>query len=385
MLYASVGSELVHYDVDVPGATLTRRESVRLPANVQYAWQHPSRHFLYVAASNGGPGAAGDAHWLCALRIDPGSGALHPHGEPVALRSRPIHVTLDVPGDHAIVAYNQPSGVSVHRIARDHGVGAEVRQRPGLDAGIYAHQVRVAPSNRVAILVTRGNDAAGGRFEDPGALKLLDYRDGSLTNAVSIAPGGGYGYGPRHLDFHSSEPWVFVSLERQNRLHVYRFEQDVLGAGPTASRDTLAEPGNLRPAQRAGTVHVHPNGRYVYVANRASGTAVFEGERVSAGGENSIVVYEIDLPTGGPKAIQHADTRGIGPRTFALDPGGRLLVAANLMAMKVREGTGVGVLPASLAVFRVGSDGKLEFARKYDVDVGAEQMFWMGIFPLPAD
>jgi hypothetical protein len=53
--------------------------------------------------------------------------------------------------------------------------------------------------------------------------------------------------------------------------------------------------------------------------------------------------------------------------------------------MKVREGTGVGVLPASLAVFRVGSDGKLEFARKYDIDVGAEQMFWMGIFPLPAD
>src|SRR5258708_40054776 len=53
-LYAAVGGELTQYDVDVESATLTKQGSVTLPANVQYAWPHPSRRYLYVAWSNGG-------------------------------------------------------------------------------------------------------------------------------------------------------------------------------------------------------------------------------------------------------------------------------------------------------------------------------------------
>ena len=37
------------------------------------------------------------------------------------------------------------------------------------------------PNNRLAILVTRGNDAAGGKPEDPGALKVFNYQNGKLT------------------------------------------------------------------------------------------------------------------------------------------------------------------------------------------------------------
>src|SRR5215470_4906127 len=51
-LYANVGPELTRYDVDVPDAALTRRESVRLPAGVQYAWPHANRRILYVASSS---------------------------------------------------------------------------------------------------------------------------------------------------------------------------------------------------------------------------------------------------------------------------------------------------------------------------------------------
>jgi hypothetical protein len=42
-LYANVGSDLTHYDVDVAGAELIKRETVTLPAAVQYAWPHASR------------------------------------------------------------------------------------------------------------------------------------------------------------------------------------------------------------------------------------------------------------------------------------------------------------------------------------------------------
>src|SRR5919197_3940033 len=64
-LYANVGADLTHYDVDVAGATLTRRATVTLPAGVQYAWPHVSRRYLYVATSSSASGygpAGNDAH-----------------------------------------------------------------------------------------------------------------------------------------------------------------------------------------------------------------------------------------------------------------------------------------------------------------------------------
>src|SRR5438874_12942356 len=81
-LYANVGADLTHYDVDVAGAALLKRETVTLPASVQYAWPHVSRRYLYVATSSSAPGSgpAGTEHHVTTLRIDPVSGALTPHG-----------------------------------------------------------------------------------------------------------------------------------------------------------------------------------------------------------------------------------------------------------------------------------------------------------------
>ena len=75
----------------------------------------------------------------------------------------------------------------------------------------------------------------------------------------------------------------------------------------------------MRTGQAVGTVHVHPSGRFVYLANRASSTTDFEGKPVFVGGENNIAVYAIDQDTGEPTLIQNIDTRGMHPRTFALD------------------------------------------------------------------
>jgi 6-phosphogluconolactonase len=392
VLYAAVGAELTQYDVDVDGAALVKRGSLTLPANVQEATPHPSHRYFYVAWSNGGPSnlppdspaPSGSQHGLSAFRIDSSSGALLPYGQSASLPSRPIHVTTDIPGTHVLAAYNDPSGVTVHRIEADGTIGSQVKQPQPLDVGIYGHQIRVDPSNETVILVTRGNGPTPSKAEDPGALKLFNYKDGLLTNRLSIAPGGGFNFQVRHLDFHPSRPWVFVSLERQNKLDVFQKLKDgALSKDPLFSKDTLADPGNVRPGQALGTIHLHPNGRFVYLANRASGTTNFEGKTVFAGGENNIAAFAINQETGEPTLIQNVDTRGIHVRTFALDPSGRILIAGNMMQMSVRDKDGVSTVPASLAVFRVQSDGKLEFARKYDMNVGNRNMFWIGIVPLP--
>jgi 6-phosphogluconolactonase (cycloisomerase 2 family) len=291
-------------------------------------------------------------------------------------------MSLDRTGAYALTAYNNPSGATVHRINADGTVGEEVKQNASLDGGIYGHQIRVMPDNKAAVLVTRGNAAVGGKPEDPGALKVYAFKDGQLTNRASIAPNGGYGFGPRHLDFHPTLPLAYLSLETQNKLYVYRLKDDTLEPEAIFKKDTLAEPGNIRGRQAASTVHVHPNGRFVYVGNRASDTVDFEGKKVLPGGENSIAVFSIDPATGEPTLIQNADVHGIHPRTFSLDPSGRMLVSAHILPMLVREGAGVKSVPANLTTFRVGADGKLTFANAYEVDTGGLMQFWSGMVAL---
>lgn len=384
-LYASVGPELTHYEVDVEAATLTRRGTVALPANVHYCWPHAARPILYAASSDSASGVGGFVgrnHHVTALAIDPASGALSRLGEPIPLPTRPIHMTTDIPSDHILVAFSNPSGLRVYRVNGDGTPGAEVEQPEPIDPGIYAHQVRVGLDNRKVILVARGHDAAGGKPEEPGALKVFDYRDGRLSNEVSVAPNGGYGFGPRHLDFHPTQNWVYVALERQNRLDVFDFANGTLSPEPIQRAGTLERPNEIRGRQVVGTVHVHPNGRTVYVANRASSTVEMHGERVFAGGENSLAVFAIDPASGAPTSIQHVDTRGIHCRTFHIDPSGRLLVAAHIMGLPVREEGGTRFVPACLSLFRIGVSGRLDFVRKYDVDVGERTMWWMGMVAL---
>ena len=98
----------------------------------------------------------------------------------------------------------------------------------------------------------------------------------------------------------------------------------------------------------------------------------FQGKQVFKGGENSIVVYSINQSTGEPTPIQHIETQKIHPRTFHIDPSGRLLVAEHNLPVNVRDGDAIKTVPAGLSVLRMGDDGKLTFVRKYDIDVGGQ-------------
>jgi 6-phosphogluconolactonase len=389
--YASIGPELTLYDIDVEGAALTKRSAVTLPANVQYVWPHPSRRYLYAVSSNGGPGRGpvGDTHRANALIVDAATGALRLHGVTATLPSRPIHCSVDASGAFLLTAYNSPSHVTVHRLNADGTIGAEVAQPQKLDTGIYAHQILAAPGNRTALLVTRGNDATAAKPEDPGAIKAYGFANGTLTNLASIAPGDGLGFGPRHLDFHPTKPWAFVSIERQNKLCVYKLDAATgLCREPLFVKDTLADKPKVR--QAAGAIHVHPNGRFVYVTNRASDLVEANGTKVVVNGENNIAVFAIDQATGEPSLIQNADGRAYELRTFGIEPSGRLLVAASIKAVPVRGtqggdqggGHGITTIPARLCVFRIGSDGKLTLERQYDVATGAATQFWSGMVTL---
>jgi 6-phosphogluconolactonase len=382
VFYSGVGGDLTLYGMDIDGALLVKRNTVTLPANIQYAWPHPSKQYVYIVSSGGGPGVASNQNFAHAFRIDPTTGVLTQHGQQQNLPSRPIHTSVDMKGEYLLTAYNDPSSLTVHHINQDGTIGNRVDQPNQLDTGKYAHQIRASPDNQQVIMVTRGNNAPGDNPVNPGSLKTYGFKSGVLTNLGAIQPGDGMEFGPRHLDFHPTQPWVYVSIESQNKLYVYKREPTTgLSRDPMFIKETLSDPRS-RFRQSAGTIHVHPNGRFVYQDNRASSTVDFYGKRVFAGGENSIAVFSINQNTGEPTLIQNIDGHGIQLRTFAIDPSARMMVAASMQPLPVREGGTVKTLSAGLTVFRIGGDGKLAFARKYDVDVGSKTQFWSGMVTL---
>jgi 6-phosphogluconolactonase len=374
-LYAAVGNQLTAYDIDAANGTLTKRGSVVLPASIQEAWPHPSRRYLYVAWSDGGAanapvnGAAphGSKHGISAFKIDAATGALAPYGNPVALPSRPIFITTDMDGTHVIAAHNDPSRLTVYTILPSGELGAAVEQPSSLDFGIYGHQVRADPSGKTIDLMTRGNGPTATAAEDPGAIRIFGYKNGALSNLESVAPNKGFGYQVRHLDFHPSGKWAYVTLERQNQLHVYARKADgTLSPQPLFVKSTLQDPEKNTAGQTSASLHFDPQGRFLYVANRGAGPK----------NENSISAFAIDGKTGEPTLIQSMETHGYEPRTFTLDGSGKTLIVAN---QNSKEGT-----PASLAVYSIRNDGKLEYRRKYDIETGPGRMlFWAGAIPLP--
>ena len=386
VLFASVGPDLSWYDIGATDAKLARRGTVTLPAIVQYAWASPSRRFLYVAWSDVIPGTGnGTRHGVSAFAIDPATGALTEHGAAVSLRSRPIHITVDVTGTHVLVAHNDPSGVTVFALTANGSIGAEVAPPAPLDMGVFAHQVRVDPSNRRVYVVTRGIAPTATAPEQPGAIKVLDYADGVLTKNRSVAPRGGFGFQSRNIDFHPTRPWVYLVLERQNALQLFsRRDNGQIPDGANASAGTLDAPDAATAAQVAAAVAVHPNGRFAYVANRASSTRDHGGVPVFAGGENSIAVFSLDPATGVPTRIGNEPTRGFSPRTFSLDARGSMLAVGNSVALNVVARDGIRTVPASIVLFDIGANGRLSYASKLDVETTPQRaLIWVGFVALP--
>lgn len=392
VLYNSVGDTLTHWDVDADAATLTRRATLPMRSVIQYGWSHPSNRYLYVASTDserGSPTITGAAHFLTALRLG-ADGALAVHGEPRTLRQRPIHTSVDRSGRFVLTCYNAPPHLSVHRISEDGTLGQEVGEPADLDLGVFCHQIQATPSNRAVLMVTRGNNPGAKRpHGDPGALKLFHFndKDGALTPFQSVAVGGrgGDGYGPRHVDFHPTKPWVYVLVELQNRLQMHRMRGDGLEPDPAFDKPVTQAPPQSGIVQVAGAIHVHPRGHVVYASNRVSATTDPVGPFPFAGGENNIAVFSIDPVSGEPTPIQFVDPHGFHIRAFSIDPTGRLLIAASLAAMSVHDNGETRIVPAGLSLFRIADDGRLDFVRRYDVELGeGVQQMWVRAMILSA-
>ena len=250
------------------------------------------------------------------------------------------------------------------------------------------HQVRVTPPGTIAVVPACAHHETGAIA---GSVGLFAYRGGKLAPLARIeadparaAPWrgiryGAHGFAARHVDFHPTRPWMYLCVEAQGEIHLYDYDADRVALAPRFIKSTLDGAPRGRSAQLASAIHVHPNGRYVYVSNRARQTETHNGRQVFAGGVNDIAVFEIDQATGEPSLIQHVDTLGIFPRTFGIDASGTVLVVGNQEPLDIRVGDEIQRVVPSLVVFRIGEDGRLTRLHKHDHPDNGAVCFWVGV------
>ena len=253
-------------------------------------------------------------------------------------------------------------------------------QQEPIDAGIYGHQVRVSLDNRLAILVTRGHDAAGAKPEEPGALKVFRLSGRAFDRRS-------FGRSQRRL-------WLWPAPSRfsSDQALGLRFARAAEPArhvrarrrGAVARAACTAKAPWPSPATSAAG---RPPARFTFtrtVALSMSPTAPPRqsrktGKPVFAGGENTLAVYEIDPKTGEPARSSTPIRAAFTAEPFTSIRAGACWSPHTSWRCRSRRAAAIREVPAGLSVFRIGGDGKLDFVRKYDVEVGERQMFWMGI------
>ena len=273
---------------------------------------------------------------VSAYRIDPAARRLRYINKQPSLGSITAHSSLDRTGQHLLVA-NYGMGphdegpdraVVVYPLRADGGLGApgvSVAHRGyGPDAErqerAHPHCVLPSPDGRFVVVVDLGLDAIFSYGFGPG---------GVLSNEPVERAALPAACGPRHLAFHPNGRLAVVICELDSTILSFRFNARTGALIPLDNLPTT--PADERSGNYCSDVQIHPNGRFVYGANR---------------GHDTIVVATIDPSTGMLSLVGHHSCGGCTPRNLAIDPSGRFLVVANqnsdtlsVFTIDVRDGT----------------------------------------------
>ena len=220
------------------------------------------------------------------------------------------HVSVDPTGKMLLSAQYGGGSVAAYQLAEsgkilrqttliEHEGGSEVfgnRQ----DAS-HAHWTGFSPDNRFAFVPDLGLDQV--------VIYKVDLDKATIEphGHADLPPGSG----PRHMKFHPNGKWIFVLNELSLTVSVFDYDAET---GSMKIKQTIptVDPGELKfeKFKSCSEIRVHPNGKFVYAANRGHDTIT----AFSVGGDGTLGV------------IQNEHVRGSIPRNFNLDPSARWLL-----------------------------------------------------------
>ncbi|WP_328551145.1 lactonase family protein [Streptomyces sp. NBC_00358] len=283
-------------------------------AQVSSNWvtAHPTRPVLYVAGAEQGG-------YIRSFRIDDASGALQQLGE-IETETVPAgsgglsYIGLTADADTLLVADFAAGSAATITIGADGSLGTVASRVQDTGSGPsprqlgpHPHHVLVDPSRRYALVA------------DFGADRVFVHDYDRATHQMSAGPSDGPrsyatppGSGPRRLAFHPNRHMLYLLNELTADIQVLRWDErhGVLTPRQTLSTNAPGHTGTTSAAELA----ISRTGRHVYTSNR---------------GDNTLVAFSVNPRTGLLTEVQRIACGGITPWSFSLHPSGRWLFVAN--------------------------------------------------------
>lgn len=266
---------------------------------------HPNGRNLYLAdyvkECNGVAGGA-----VRAYAVD-GDNVSYLNSQPAG-GTVPCYVSVTRDGKFAGVADYGKGVVAVFAVNEDGSLGEIVSstQHTGDLVGEEgtkpnAHCFIFSPDERFAFVADLGLDAVVVyRFDKQTG--RIEPNDPPYLRTAKKA-------GPRHLAFHPNHRFLYAMTEYDNTVIAMSFD-------PRKGSLQIVDVQSALPADYDGKsfgsdIHIHPSGKFLYVANR---------------GHESIAAFAIDAEHGKLSLIGIEAAGGAFPRAFTLDPKGRFAI-----------------------------------------------------------
>lgn len=300
--------------IDATTGQLSPAQPVAETVNPTFLALHPNGRVLYalreLGTVNGKPGGA-----VSAFTISPNSHALIPINEQPSGHISLTHLAVDGTGQ-SIVAVSYSGGYAVSfPLSADGHVGPRVSflphtgplgPNPSRQDKPHPHSVSLAPDNRFALVADLGLDQIVTYRLDPATAEIAP--NSPLSTAIN--PGSG----PRHTKFSRDGKFFYVLNEIDGSITACTYDSATGVTRPFQQITTLPPDFQVKDADRAAEIRVHPNGKFLYASNR---------------GHDSLAIFAIDANTGTLTLVEITPCGGKAPRNFALAPDGAWLVCAH--------------------------------------------------------
>ncbi len=296
---------------------ITFVETMTGVTNPSFLALHPSGRFLYSVSEMSERMEGRPAGGIASFAIEPETGTLRALNMQPSGGTGPCHLTVDATGQYVLATNYGSGGVVMLPILADGSLGPHTDYiqhegssiNPQRQQEPHPHSINIDAGNKYALVPDLGTDKV--------MIYALDLEHGKLrANSAQPWARTRSGAGPRHLDFHPNQRFVYVGNELDSTVVAFEFDGTKGTLKEIQTLSTLPEGYEESGAEKSwvADVHVHPNGKTVYVSNR---------------GHDSIAIFVIDQHTGELKPKGYTSTKGNFPRNFGLDPAGNFLVAAN--------------------------------------------------------
>ena len=303
------------YQLDVKGAQLKPVHRTTDVENPFFFAISSDNKNLYAIHSESSGGTEHDQ--LAAYQVVGSSGHLKLLNRQSALGKAACYVDIDKTGKMVVLSNYATGNVASYPVAEDGSLGESTsaiqHEGSSVDAsrqeGPHAHCFVISPDNRFVYAADLGLDKVLGYRLDPASATMTPNRQAF----VRTQPGAG----PRHLTFHPNGRYMYVIHELKNAVTLFDYDAET---GVLIERQTISTlPDDFDGTSHCADLKITPDGRFLYGTNR---------------GHDSIAAYEID-ESGRLTLLGIEASLGQGPQNLAIDPGGELLLCANMAGNNV--------------------------------------------------